>query len=152
MAGRRAALFLRGINVGGRHKVTMADLRAILDDLDLGPSDTHLQSGNALISGRAGPKTDKRVAEALEAEFEFAVPAVSRSATELEAVVCGQPVCQGGRGRPQVGARSLPRKSAQAESGRLSRGGPLVGGGVGGRRQGHVRPLRRRHGPLEAHR
>jgi uncharacterized protein (DUF1697 family) len=87
VAGRRAALFLRGINVGGRHKVPMADLRAVLDDLGLGPSSTHLQSGNAVIVGRAGPKIEETVAEALAAEFEFEVPVVSRSAADLQSVV-----------------------------------------------------------------
>ena len=87
MAASRSVLFLRGINVGGRHKVSMTDLRAVLDDLGLGPSETHLQSGNAVIRGRAGPKTDQRVAEALAAEFEFDVPAISRSAADLQSVI-----------------------------------------------------------------
>lgn len=69
----------------------MADLRDVLDDLGLGPSATHLQSGNAVIRGRAGPKTEQLVAEALAAEFEFAVPVVSRSAADLQSVVEGNP-------------------------------------------------------------
>lgn len=91
MAGKQGVLFLRGINVGGRHKVSMVDLRAVLDDLGLGPSSTHLQSGNAVIAGQAGPKTDDMVAEALAAEYEFDVPVVSRSASDLQSVVARNP-------------------------------------------------------------
>jgi uncharacterized protein (DUF1697 family) len=87
MARARTVLFLRGINVGGRHKVSMDDLRAVLDDLGLGPSSTHLQSGNALVTGRPGPKTEQMVAEALAEEFEFEVPVVTRSATDLASVM-----------------------------------------------------------------
>ena len=101
MAGKKAVLFLRGLNVGGRHKVTMADLRDVLDDLGLGPSSTHLQSGNAVICGRPGPKTDKMVAEALAAEFEFDVPAVSRSAADLAAVVEANPFADQAEADPQ---------------------------------------------------
>ena len=36
MRGERAVLFLRGINVGGRHRMAMRDLRAVLDDLGRG--------------------------------------------------------------------------------------------------------------------
>ena len=101
MAGKQVVLFLRGLNVGGRHKVSMADLRDVLDDLGLGPSSTHLQSGNAVICGRPGPKTDKMVAEALAAEFEFDVPAVSRSAADLAAVVEANPFADQAEADPQ---------------------------------------------------
>ena len=43
-----AALF-RGINVGGKNIVKMADLRQLLWDLGLGKVQTYLQSGNAVF-------------------------------------------------------------------------------------------------------
>lgn len=41
---------LRGINVGGRNLLAMADLRALLGDLGHGDPRTYLQSGNAVFT------------------------------------------------------------------------------------------------------
>ncbi len=42
-------VLIRAINVGGRNKVPMAELRAAMDDAGLGPVRTYIQSGNALV-------------------------------------------------------------------------------------------------------
>lgn len=51
---QRFAAFLRGINVGGAHRLPMAEVRAVL--LELGASDvvTYIQSGNIVFTGEAG--------------------------------------------------------------------------------------------------
>ena len=41
---------LRGVNVGGRNKVKMEDLRTLYQSLDLGNPTTHIQSGNVLFT------------------------------------------------------------------------------------------------------
>jgi uncharacterized protein (DUF1697 family) len=53
----RYLALLRGINVGGRNKVAMADLRLIATDLGYTDVRTYIQSGNVLFSsdGGAGP-------------------------------------------------------------------------------------------------
>lgn len=53
----RYLALLRGINVGGRNKVAMADLRLIATDLGYSDVATYIQSGNLLFSadGSAGP-------------------------------------------------------------------------------------------------
>lgn len=45
----RYVALLRGINVGGRNIIPMADLRALLDDAGFGPVETYIQSGNVLL-------------------------------------------------------------------------------------------------------
>jgi uncharacterized protein (DUF1697 family) len=64
----RYLALLRGINVGGRNKVAMADLRLIATDLGYTDVATYIQSGNLLFSsgggagqgGRPpGPRADK---------------------------------------------------------------------------------------------
>ena len=40
---------LRGINVGGRNRLPMADLRSIARDLGFGDPTTYLQSGNLVL-------------------------------------------------------------------------------------------------------
>jgi uncharacterized protein (DUF1697 family) len=55
---------LRGINVGGRHKVAMADLRTVVAGLGHTGVATYIQSGNVLF---ASDETDtEAMAEALE--------------------------------------------------------------------------------------
>jgi uncharacterized protein (DUF1697 family) len=45
----RYVALLRGINVGGRNKISMADLRAAFDDHGFGSVSTYIQSGNVLF-------------------------------------------------------------------------------------------------------
>jgi uncharacterized protein (DUF1697 family) len=51
----RYAALLRGINVGGRQKVPMSDLRELLASLGLAEVSTYLQSGNAVFSAQEQP-------------------------------------------------------------------------------------------------
>jgi len=59
---------LRGVNVGGRRRVAMADLRAALDDLGFTNVRTYLQSGNALFCAESAEpsRLADRVVDALE--------------------------------------------------------------------------------------
>jgi uncharacterized protein (DUF1697 family) len=43
---------LRGINVGGRNKVAMADLRKVVESLGHGDVATYIQSGNVVFTSR----------------------------------------------------------------------------------------------------
>ena len=58
---------LRGINVGGRNKVAMADLRDLATALGFADVTTYIQSGN-LVFGYAGTDTTK-LADMLESEI-----------------------------------------------------------------------------------
>jgi len=49
---------LRGINVGGHRKVSMADLRKALVDVGFDSVETYIQSGNVVFRG--GPADDER--------------------------------------------------------------------------------------------
>jgi uncharacterized protein (DUF1697 family) len=51
----RYALLLRGINVGGNKKISMADLRTLLTRLGCADVATLLQSGNAVVTDRRKP-------------------------------------------------------------------------------------------------
>ncbi len=79
---------LRGINVGGHHKLPMADLRALAESLGCREVRSYIQSGNLIFrppeDGLAG--LDERIADAIEADFDFRVPVVLRSRSEIEGV------------------------------------------------------------------
>ncbi|MGW2842703.1 DUF1697 domain-containing protein [Streptomyces sp. NPDC001493] len=82
------ALLLRGINVGGRRKVPMPELRALLTELGHSGVTTYLQSGNAVLT--ATSDDEKEVAagieRAVEEHFGFAVDCLVRSGAYLRAV------------------------------------------------------------------
>jgi len=58
--------FLRGINVGGKNIIAMADLRALLESLQFKNVKTLLQSGNIVFDG--GKKSGAALEKLLEAE------------------------------------------------------------------------------------
>ncbi len=84
---------LRGINVGGKHKLPMAELARIFDELGCSEVRTYIQSGNVVYLAEAAlaARVPALVAAALEAQRGFAVPVVGRSAAELAAVAAGNP-------------------------------------------------------------
>lgn len=80
---------LRGINVGGRKKIKMADLRALLAALGMRRARTVLQSGNAVFNS---DETDlaqlqKRLEAGICERFGFEAQAVLRAAEDFKAVL-----------------------------------------------------------------
>ena len=67
----RYALLVRGINVGGKNKVVMAQLRQELTDLGLEKVETYINSGNIFFTSTA-PKA--QLVEKLEVFFEVHYP------------------------------------------------------------------------------
>ncbi|MEU5920449.1 DUF1697 domain-containing protein [Streptomyces sp. NPDC047141] len=83
------AALLRGINVGGRHKVPMADLRSLLEDLGHTDVRTYLQSGNAVFTTDTGASEETlgtALGDAIEARFGFRVDCLVRDGDYLAAV------------------------------------------------------------------
>ncbi len=84
---------LRGVNVGGKNKLPMQELRAAL--LGGGFSDvaTYIQSGNVVL--QSDSQKPEAVAPAISAviktRFGFEVPATVRSAEQLRAVIENNP-------------------------------------------------------------
>ena len=84
---------LRGINVGGRNKVPMADLREVVASLGHTGVTTYIQSGNVLFS-TAETDTAKLAAElesAIAERFGIWASVVVLSRAELAAVLAGNP-------------------------------------------------------------
>jgi uncharacterized protein (DUF1697 family) len=83
---------LRGVNVGGRAKVPMADLRELLTGLGYRRVRTYLQSGNVVLDHRGtGAAVASGVAAAVADRFGLDVPVVVRSAGDLARVVGANP-------------------------------------------------------------
>ena len=83
---------VRGINVGGRRKVAMADLRALVAEVGAEDVATYVQSGNVILKSRERPA---QLAPAIEREIERAlglqVRVVLRTQAQLAKIVAGNP-------------------------------------------------------------
>ncbi len=92
MSGQYLAL-LRGINVGGKNIIPMADLRAAFADLGAAEVGTYIQSGNVLFDGGRVDADDwrGRIEHALSERFGYSATLVIRSHAELRDVVTQAP-------------------------------------------------------------
>ena len=92
----RYAALLRGINVGGRQKVAMADLKALLTGLGYTEVTTLLQSGNVAFTHRRSKTQalEEQIEQALEKKLKLSVRCLVRSAEELAEVIDGNPLAK----------------------------------------------------------
>ena len=84
---------LRGINVGGRHKLLMRELAAMFVEAGCEDVRTYIQSGNVVF--RADPSLadglSARITTAIAASHGYQIPVVIRTAADLARVVRGNP-------------------------------------------------------------
>lgn len=91
--GRVVAL-LRGINVGGHHKVPMARLRDLALSAGLTEPATYIQSGNLIAddpSGREPSVLAEELSGAIATEFGFEVPTMVVPGARMTAALAGCP-------------------------------------------------------------
>ena len=87
---------LRGINVGGKKQVPMADLKAQLAELGLEDIATYIQSGNVVFrSPAAKARVGTDIAKQIEAAYGLAVKVIVRTPAELERVAKANPYLPG---------------------------------------------------------
>lgn len=127
---------LRGINVGGRNAVAMADLVALVEEQGHTGVSTLLQSGNVMFTARSTTpaRLEESLGTALGERFGFEIPVLVRSHAELAATVAGAPP---GHGSPELRsdvfflARSLDVATVLAELPELRDGVDAVAPGPG---------------------
>lgn len=86
-------VLLRGINLGGKNRLPMSELKPLLADLGCAQVRTYLQSGNVLvtITPAVARRMPKRLSECIADRFGITVPVVMRSAGELRRVASSNP-------------------------------------------------------------
>ncbi len=89
---------LRGVNVGGHHKIKMEDLRALCASLKLRDAQTCVQSGNVVFRTRETdlPRLARRLEDAIERTCGFRPDVIMRTCAELRDVIARNPFA--GRG------------------------------------------------------
>jgi uncharacterized protein (DUF1697 family) len=88
----RWVVLLRAVNLGGRNKVPMTELRTRLEEAGYGGVRTYIASGNVLLDG---PRSKAAVADELERlvadAFGVTTTAIVRKPAELATLVDGHP-------------------------------------------------------------
>lgn len=93
---------LRAVNLAGRNKVGMADLRALAEGLGYAEPRTLLQSGNLLLRGPARPAVtlERDLRDAAKKELGMEIDFFVRSAAEWQALVAKNPFPREARSDP----------------------------------------------------
>ena len=89
----RHAALLRGINLGSRNRLKMADLRAVMEALGFEDAETLLQSGNVVYTSTGKPADEERaIRKRLAADAGLDVDVMVRSHRQLASVVSHDPL------------------------------------------------------------
>lgn len=76
--------FLRGINVGGKNKIKMADLKLMFEEIGFMQVETYIQSGNVIFDSELSAADVKAAVEhEIEKKFGFAIDVIIRTGEEL---------------------------------------------------------------------
>src|SRR5919198_581964 len=88
----RYALLLRGVNVGTKNSLPMAELRAMLANLGCAGVQTYVQSGNAVFGAKlAEAALTKAIEHALEAYMGRPIATTLRTLDEMKTIVARNP-------------------------------------------------------------
>ena len=85
----RYVALLRGINVGGKNQIRMADLKACFEEQGFEDVATYIASGNVLFDSgeRSSTKLTQQIERALGTRFGYAATVVIRSGSQMRGVV-----------------------------------------------------------------
>ncbi len=89
---KRYIVLLRGINVSGKNKLPMADLRDLLNDLDFHNVQTYIQSGNIILdSDERKSVVCEKIKKGIAKRFNYDVPVIARTIIEWEKAIDNYP-------------------------------------------------------------
>jgi len=84
---------LRGINVSGKNKIPMAELKAMYEGLKFKNITTYIQSGNVIFSATENDTKGltKKIEQGILKKFGFNVPVIARTIDELQTAIKKNP-------------------------------------------------------------
>jgi uncharacterized protein (DUF1697 family) len=86
---------LRGINVGGKNKIKMADLKSMFEAIGMSRVKTYIQSGNVLFeSDQEEEAIRQKLEKEIEVTFGFSIKVILRTSQELKKVAENCPFSQ----------------------------------------------------------
>jgi uncharacterized protein (DUF1697 family) len=85
---------LRGINVGGKRKILMKDLKSLFEKMGFSKVETYIQSGNVIFELEpkgSNADLEKNIQHSISETFGFDVPVIVRNADEWAKSVANNP-------------------------------------------------------------
>lgn len=84
---------LRGVNLGARNKVSMADLRTLFESLGAEDVQTYVQSGNVVFKSRVGSAAELTgaIERRIGRELGLEISVMLRTSEQLAKIVAGNP-------------------------------------------------------------
>ena len=105
---------LRGINVGGKRKILMADLKSLCVKNGLTNVTTYIQSGNLIFSSdKPNSELENDLENAISEKYGFEVPVIVRTGDELENSIINNPFFDKGTDIKQLHLTFLKEKPNQ---------------------------------------
>lgn len=81
----RYVVLLRGVNVGGNHRLPKAEFRSVLENLGCEDVEVYINSGNAVLTHDHMPPVET-VQAALERHFGFTIPTLVLPGQQIKAI------------------------------------------------------------------
>ena len=122
VAGKpRHVALLRGINVGGKHMLPMAELVRLFEEAGAADVRTYIQSGNVVFDASpvAAQRLVSTVADAIEEEFGFASCVVLRTGVEMKRAIAANPFLAKGADEKTLHVGFLERAPAKGGAAKL---------------------------------
>lgn len=115
---------LRGINVGGKNKIPMSELKSLFGSLGLEDVVTYIQSGNVVFRSPTGDEQAlaARLGQRIDEVFGVDVTVLVRTAAELEAIAKHNPFLKGGADPSKLHVVLLDRPPAASAIAELDPG------------------------------
>ena len=89
---KKYIVLLRGINVSGKNKLPMAELRTLLNDLSFQNVQTYIQSGNVILESNEGKSVIcNKIREGIQNRFGYDVPVIARTIPEWKNAISKYP-------------------------------------------------------------
>jgi len=90
---QRYIAILRGINVGGKHKISMTELKKVLEKTGIEHIQTYIQSGNVIFSSdESDPAVlTEQISSVIKDHWGFEVPVIILSKREIDEIILTNP-------------------------------------------------------------
>jgi uncharacterized protein (DUF1697 family) len=83
---------LRGINVGGKNKIKMTELKLLFERMGFSQVQTYINSGNVLFESQENEETlVRQIEDEIERTFFLSIKVVLRTSTELVEIIASCP-------------------------------------------------------------
>jgi uncharacterized protein (DUF1697 family) len=116
MAHTRYALLLRGVNVGTKNSLPMAELRSMLTKLGCSDVQTYVQSGNAVFGTKLGATAlTSAIEHALERYMGRPIATTLRTLPDMKAVIDGNPFAKVATNPAQLCVTFLSHEPTETE-------------------------------------